>query len=161
MPMVCFSLVFLTSSLSYLCLLRLSILIDLVLNLPHSNKNHAKTSDPRRLKYLNFYGTNRQTNFADVLPPSFGASCPMEPLLVYTESGQFSAVITWTVPFATDNSGIPPEVTSNFKDPPHRMVEGPHVVIYTATDESGNKKLCSITIKVVGKWFSGINKKRN
>ena len=78
----------------------------------------------------------------------------MEPLLVHTESGRFSAVVTWTVPIGTDNSGIPPEVTSNFKDPPHKMVEGSHVVIYTATDESGNKNLCSITIKVVGKWVS-------
>lgn len=98
-------------------------------------------------------------NFSDELPPSFGDSCPMESLLVHTESGQFSAVVTWTVPVATDNSGIPPKVTSNFMDPPHRMAEGTHVVIYTATDMSGNKKLCSITIKVVGKWVSVIKKK--
>lgn len=64
--------------------------------------------------------------------------------------------MNWKVPVATDNSGIPPEVRSNFKYPPHRMAEGTHVVIYTATDTSGNKALCSITIKVVGKWVSGI-----
>ena len=132
------------------------MLIDLVLNLSHSNENHPKTSGARLLKYLIFYGTNSHTNFSDVLPPSFGDSCPVEPLVAHTESEQFSAVITWTVPFATDNSGIPPKVTSNFKDPPHRMVQGSHVVIYTATDKSGNKKLCSITIEVVGKWVSRI-----
>ena len=128
----------------------MSILIGLVLNFRHSNENHSKTH-ARRLKYLNFHGPYSRTNFSDVLPPSFGDSCPMEPLLVHTESGQFSAVVAWTVPVATDNSGIPPNVTSNFMDPPHRMAEGTHVVIYTATDISGNKKLCSITIKVVGK----------
>ena len=80
----------------------------------------------------------------------------MEPLLVYTESGQFSAVVNWKVPVATDNSGIPPEVRSNFQDPQQRMVEGSHMVIYSATDMSGNKALCSITIKVVGRRVSGI-----
>lgn len=87
-----------------------------------------------------------------MLPPSFGDSCPMDPLLVHTESGKFSAVVTWQVPVASDNSGIPPEVRSNVVDPPHRMAEGTHVVIYTATDMSGNKAVCSIDIRVVGQW---------
>jgi len=80
----------------------------------------------------------------------------VEPILVHTESGRFSAVVTWTVPVATDNSGTLPKVTSNSMDPPRRMAEGTHVVIYTATDIPGNKKLCSITIKVVGKWVTEI-----
>lgn len=63
------------------------------------------------------------------------------------------------MPTATDNSEIPPEVKSNFNYPPQRMVEGIHVIIYTATDMSGNKEFCSITIKVKGKRISEIYEK--
>lgn len=44
----------LISSLCYLCLLWSSILIGLVLNLRHSNKNRPKNSDAQQLKYPNY-----------------------------------------------------------------------------------------------------------
>lgn len=100
-----------------------------------------------------YHGINSLTNSTDVLPPSFGDTCPIKPLLVYTKSARFSAVVNWTVPTATDNSGIPPEVKSNFNHPPQWITEGIHVIIYTAIDMSGNKEFCSITINVTGKWI--------
>lgn len=42
-------------------------------------------------------------HFADIHPPTFGATCPSSPLTVYAESGLFSAAVNWTEPAATDN----------------------------------------------------------
>lgn len=88
-------------------------------------------------------------HIADVLPPSFGLKCPASPLLVYAERDMFSAEVNWTEPLATDNSGFTPRVTSNYQ-PPQRLSQGIHVIIYTAEDQSMNKATCSFTVKVTG-----------
>ena len=85
----------------------------------------------------------------DSQPPSFGVSCPTSSLLSYAEKGTFSALVTWTNPVATDNSGLTPKVTSNFQSP-QTFSQGNHVITYTAEDKSGNKATCRFTVKVIG-----------
>lgn len=85
----------------------------------------------------------------DVSPPTFNVPCPASPLQVYAELGLFSAKVIWNEPAATDNSGVPPTVTSSHQ-PPERFNQGSHVIIYTAEDQSANKATCSFTIKVIG-----------
>ena len=89
-------------------------------------------------------------DFADIHPPTFGATCPSSPLAVYAERGLFSAEVNWTEPAATDNSGILPTVTSNHQ-PLQRFNQGTHVITYTAVDQSGNTATCNFTIDVIGK----------
>jgi len=89
-------------------------------------------------------------HLADILPPTFGATCPSSPLVVYAERGLFSAQVNWTEPNATDNSGILPAVTSNHQ-PLQRFYQGTHVITYTAVDQSENKATCTFTISVRGK----------
>lgn len=81
--------------------------------------------------------------------PSFGASCPSSSLFSYAEKGTFSALVNWTNPVATDNSGLTPKVTSNFQSP-QNFSQGDHVITYTAVDQSGNKAICTFTVKVIG-----------
>jgi len=91
-------------------------------------------------------------DFADIHPPTFGATCPSSPLAVYAERGLFSAEVNWTEPAATDNSGILPTVTSNHQ-PLQRFNQGTHVITYTAVDQSGNTATCNFTIDVIGKMI--------
>ena len=87
---------------------------------------------------------------SDILPPSFDVPCPASPLVAYAERDTFSAEVNWTVPTATDNSGLKPSIDSNFH-PPRRFLQGNYVVTYSAVDQSGNKATCSFTIEVIGK----------
>ncbi|XP_020626038.1 sushi repeat-containing protein SRPX2-like [Orbicella faveolata] len=87
-------------------------------------------------------------HITDVSPPTFVVTCPASPLQVYAERGLFSAQVSWSEPVATDNSGVPPTVTSNHQ-PPQRFSQGTHVVMYTAEDQSANKASCSFTIEVM------------
>lgn len=88
-------------------------------------------------------------HISDILPPTFDLTCPSSPLLVYAERGMFSAQVNWTEPVATDNSGTLPVVTHNYQ-PPQRLSQGTHVIMYTAVDQSENKATCSFTVKVTG-----------
>lgn len=45
-------------------------------------------------------------HFADILPPTFGATCPSSPLVVYAERGLFSAQVNWTEPSASLSVGL-------------------------------------------------------
>ena len=85
----------------------------------------------------------------DSQPPSFGVSCPRSPLLAYAERDKFTALVNWTEPVATDNSGVAPNVTSNYQSP-QRFSQGTHVITYAAVDQSGNKATCTFTVKVRG-----------
>ena len=87
--------------------------------------------------------------FLDSQPPSFGVSCPGSSLLTYAERDMFTALVNWTEPVATDNSGVAPTVTSNYQSP-QRFSQGTHVITYTAVDQSGNKATCTFTVKVIG-----------
>jgi len=84
----------------------------------------------------------------DVLPPTFDNTCPVTPLLVYAERGEFSAQVNWNEPVATDNIGATPSLSSNYK-PPQRFSQGTHIIVYTAVDQSGNKATCNFTIDVI------------
>ena len=88
-------------------------------------------------------------HIADILSPTFGATCPTSLLVVYAERGLFSAQVNWNEPVATDNSGVPPAVTSNYK-PLQRLSQGTHVIVYTAVDQSRNNATCSFTVAVTG-----------
>ncbi|XP_015761127.1 PREDICTED: uncharacterized protein LOC107340287 [Acropora digitifera] len=87
-------------------------------------------------------------NCTDSQAPSFGVSCPRNLLLSYAEKEAFSALVNWTNPVATDNSGLTPKVSSNFQ-PPRTFSQGNHVITYTAVDQSGNKAICRFTVKVI------------
>ena len=86
---------------------------------------------------------------ADVIPPTFGVTCPTSQLLVYAERSKFSAQVNWNEPVAIDNLGAAPSLTSNYK-PPQRFSQGIHVITYTAVDQSGNRATCTFAIKVIG-----------
>ena len=70
-------------------------------------------------------------------------------MIAYAEWDKFSAVVNWTEPVATDNSGLSPKVTTNYHSP-QRFGEGAHVIIYNAMDQSGNKATCTFTVVVTG-----------
>ena len=89
-------------------------------------------------------------HIADILPPTFSATCPLSPLVVYAERGLFSAEVNWIEPTATDNSGVLLTMSSNHK-PLERFKQGTHVITYTTADQSGNKATCTFTIDVRGK----------
>ena len=57
--------------------------------------------------------------------------------------------MNWTEPVATDNSGVAPTVTSNYQSP-QRFIQGTHVIIYTAVDQSGNNATCKFHVQVLG-----------
>ncbi|XP_033122187.1 receptor-type tyrosine-protein phosphatase kappa-like [Anneissia japonica] len=61
-----------------------------------------------------------------------------------------TAAAAWTPPKATDNSGVPPIITTNIQQ--QDLLEiGNHLVSVTATDGSGNTNTsCSFTVKVIG-----------
>lgn len=85
----------------------------------------------------------------DILAPSFGVTCPSGPLLAYARRDSFSALVNWTEPVATDNSGVKPRVTSNYQSP-QWFGQGTHVIRSTAVDQSGNKATCVFTVTVIG-----------
>ena len=70
-------------------------------------------------------------------------------MIAYAEWDKFSAVVNWTEPVATDNSGLSPKVTTNYHSP-QRFGKGAHVIVYTAMDQSGNKATCAFTVVVTG-----------
>lgn len=87
--------------------------------------------------------------FSDILAPSFGVTCPSGPLLAYARRDSFSALVNWTEPVATDNSGVKPRVTSNYQSP-QWFSQGTHEIRSTAVDQSGNKATCVFTVTVIG-----------
>lgn len=70
-------------------------------------------------------------------------------MIAYAEWDKFSALVNWTEPVATDNSGLSPKVTTNYHSP-QRFGEGAHVIGYNAMDQSGNKATCTFTVVVTG-----------
>ncbi|XP_068714407.1 uncharacterized protein [Montipora foliosa] len=86
-------------------------------------------------------------NCTDSQPPTFGVSCPGSPLVAYAEQGKFTALVNWTEPVATDNSGVAPTVTSNYQSP-QRFSQGVHLIKYRAMDHLGNEARCSFQVSV-------------
>ncbi|WP_373493499.1 HYR domain-containing protein, partial [Aquiflexum sp.] len=71
--------------------------------------------------------------------------CPSD-ISVSNDPSVCSAVVTWTEPTATDNSGTV-NMTSNF-EPGSVFPVGTTEVNYTATDEAGNQSTCSFNVTV-------------
>jgi len=59
--------------------------------------------------------------------------------------------INWTVPQATDNSGVTPTFEASGKNPGDVFPKGIYSVKYTFTDDSGNSAKCSFQVIVTGK----------
>ncbi|XP_019641732.1 PREDICTED: sushi, von Willebrand factor type A, EGF and pentraxin domain-containing protein 1-like [Branchiostoma belcheri] len=85
--------------------------------------------------------------------------CP-DDTTVTAAAQKTSAKISWTVPTATDNSGVPPGVTAKIQSsgrsarelkqhPPLWLEEGQHFVTYTAEDMGGNSATCDFSINVI------------
>ncbi|GMQ24093.1 hypothetical protein Aoki45_07750 [Algoriphagus sp. oki45] len=72
--------------------------------------------------------------------------CPTN-ITVSNDSGSCGAIVNWTPPTGTDNSGSV-TLTSNF-EPGSSFPVGTTVVTYTATDPSGNSATCSFEVNVV------------
>ncbi|WP_175574454.1 HYR domain-containing protein [Algoriphagus marinus] len=84
------------------------------------------------------------TEDADAEDPEI-ANCP-DNILISNAPGTCGATVTWTAPTASDNSGSA-DLESNF-EPGDFFPVGKTLVIYTATDGSGNKATCSFEVIV-------------
>ncbi|XP_072026183.1 uncharacterized protein [Amphiura filiformis] len=81
-------------------------------------------------------------------PP--GISCP-DDIEERTRDGENVAMVFWSIPFVSDNSGgesIIPQLTEG-PEPGSDFVLGEHVVTYLATDETGNQNSCTFIVLVV------------
>ena len=76
-----------------------------------------------------------------------------ESIVVNTDPGMPTAVASWQQPSATDNSGEPVTISSNFNSGDTFPI-GITTVTYTATDTSGNEESATFTITVSGKILS-------
>lgn len=83
--------------------------------------------------------------------PSFGLTCPSD-IEQYADKSKNYTTINWSPVVATDNSGMPPTVTSIGVESTY--YEGKHEVIYKATDEAGNSKICRFHVAVKSKLFT-------
>lgn len=63
-----------------------------------------------------------------------------------------TTLVNWTEPVAMDNSNLEPNITVDPSEisPPHIFNETT-LVVYTATDASGNKDECSFKVILEGK----------
>ncbi|XP_053271757.1 sushi, von Willebrand factor type A, EGF and pentraxin domain-containing protein 1 [Pleuronectes platessa] len=78
-----------------------------------------------------------------------GIQCP-EDIVAETDERRGTAIVSWNVPNATDNSKE--EVAVQVKPvyaPPQLFPIGRETIIYTATDRTGNQANCSFTVTVV------------
>lgn len=82
--------------------------------------------------------------------PSFGDTCPPAQNKI-ADRAQTTATVYWNSPTAEDNADGKPIVTTlpNVISP-HKFPEGSHTVIYTATDDSGNRNVCYFKVHVQG-----------
>ena len=76
-------------------------------------------------------------------------SCPSDIRVNLTINS--TAFVNWTEPVALDNSDVPPQVTVAPPGitPPYVFNEST-LIVYTATDASGNKKECSFKVVLEG-----------
>lgn len=83
----------------------------------------------------------------DDTPPVF-VTCPTD-LTQTNDPGVCSAVVTWTLPSATDNCGVVTvEQTAGLGPGSVFAVGGPYGIEYTATDPCGNATTCTFTVTV-------------
>ncbi|XP_070545132.1 serine-rich adhesin for platelets-like [Ptychodera flava] len=79
----------------------------------------------------------------DIESPSI--DCPPD-IVTDANTGMPSVSVTWSIPNATDNSGN--VSVSGSQGPGSDFIIGVTVVSYEAIDQSGNKDLCSFTVRV-------------
>ena len=79
------------------------------------------------------------------------SGCPSDQS-VNTDSGNATAVVTWTAPTATDNSGTQ-TLTSTYNSGDYFPI-GNNTVSYTSTDAAGNTDTCVFYVDVTGKCFN-------
>ena len=80
----------------------------------------------------------------DDIPPVF-TDCTPE-VVVAAENNSCEAVVTWTIPTATDNCNV---TLSSSHDPGDLFAIGTTEVTYTAEDSQGNLNICSFNVTVV------------
>ena len=68
---------------------------------------------------------------------------------VTTDIGYPTAVVNWTQPTATDNSGI--QTLTSTHNSGENFTIGNNTVTYTATDDAGNTEICTFFVIVSGK----------
>ncbi|XP_072014221.1 hyalin-like [Amphiura filiformis] len=81
----------------------------------------------------------------DTTPPSV-TGCP-GPVTEMISAGTNTAVIFWTEPTATDNSGMTPTVTQSYR-PGQSFPVGTTQVSYSFNDQAGNNAVCSFTVTI-------------
>ncbi|XP_041478043.1 E-selectin-like [Lytechinus variegatus] len=83
----------------------------------------------------------------DVQAPTF-TGCPVSQTVTAAPL-EISAVVTWNTPSSSDNSGESiPVIQEQGPLSGSALQEGDHMVMFTATDSSGNKATCTFTITV-------------
>merc|ERR1711962_9607 len=82
----------------------------------------------------------------DITDPVF-VDCPNN-VVSYVNGPSSTAGVEWSVPSATDNSGIAPTVTGSLT-PPVNLGVGSTTATYIATDQSGNQATCSFSVSVI------------
>ncbi|XP_070537241.1 hyalin-like [Ptychodera flava] len=108
-----------------------------------SRKVFFNASDP----FGNWYSCHSQVVVIDVECPII--TCP-DKINMTTNPGKPTAVVNWTQPNATDNSGIV-NVSSNHQSG-SKFVINITVVNYTAKDPSGNEASCHFNVSVFDLW---------
>ena len=73
-------------------------------------------------------------------------------MVFYTDSCKDSAVVSWSDPVATDNSGTT-VMTYPLVRSPVNLTVGLHEIFYTATDRSGNTANCSFVVQVTSEYL--------
>ena len=110
-----------------------------------------KRSQNFRTKTKKFVSLNHNhclTLSTDVESPSFGATCPSD-IKRYADKAKNYTTVNWAPVVATDNSGVTPSISSSgVKMLYHK---GRHLVMYNASDETGNYKICKFYVIVEGK----------
>lgn len=88
-----------------------------------------------------------KTRCVDVTSPEI--RCPPD-VTVEAQDGENFAWISWDPPSATDNSGIPPDITSipAVTEQPMRFRIGTSTVVYKALDRRGNQASCTFQVTV-------------
>ncbi|XP_033095896.1 MAM and LDL-receptor class A domain-containing protein 1-like [Anneissia japonica] len=75
--------------------------------------------------------------------------CPLDAYLLADKANN-TAVAVWNSPAATDNSGVPPYITTNIQQG-DLLAMGNHLVSVTVKDSSGNiNSSCSFNLEVIG-----------
>jgi len=81
--------------------------------------------------------------------------CPTD-ILIDNATG-LEMHINWQQPIASDNSGVPPSLSSNRQPGEPFSVPGSYQIVYKAVDGSGNEATCSFRITVQSKLSAQCN----